>query len=426
MTDSTSPGPAAEAVEKTTPEAAEAGKLELTPPPPVAPVSIEQATKSMAPVDDRTAKQIEQAVDSFVDSLVALDVHSPDFQRKVDSVTNLGSQEIRRAAEVSNRFLEKPVAALQRGGLSQNSQVSKSLVQLRRQIEDLDPRTQGLVGGRGLLSKLPFKNRMRDYFHKYQSSQSNLHAIIQSLYHGQEELERDNAAVDQEKINLWQMKGRLEQYAYMAEQLDKALEEKVQMLQLSDPEKAKAIQENVLFYVRQKRQDILTQLAVSMQGYLALDMVRKNNLELIKGVDRATTTTVSALRTAVIVAQALTNQKLVLDQISALNTTTGNLIESTSQMLRDQTEQVYTQAASATIDVQKLQTAFNNVYQTMDMIDTFKVRALDGMKQTVAALEREVQRAQGYIDRARTAEIGQTRAASMTNELSLPPPGEKR
>ena len=78
----------------------------------------------------------------------------------------------------------------------------------------------------------------------------------------------------------------------------------------------------MLFSVRQKHQDLLTQLAVSVQGYLALDLIRRNNVELIKGVQRATTTTVSALRTAVIVAQALADQKLVLDQITALNTTT--------------------------------------------------------------------------------------------------------
>ena len=86
---------------------------------------------------------------------------------------------------------------------------------------------------------------------------------------------------------------------------------------------AKALSQDVLFYVRQKHQDLLTQLAVSIQSYLAIDIIIKNNIELIKGVDRASTTTVSALRTAVIVAQALGNQKLVLDQITALNTTTS-------------------------------------------------------------------------------------------------------
>jgi uncharacterized protein YaaN involved in tellurite resistance len=279
-------------------------------------------------------------------------------------------------------------------------------------------------GGRGLLSHLPFGNRMRDYFHKYQSSQANLDAIVQSLYNGQEELQRDNAAIEQEKVNLWQMKGRLEQYAYMASKLDEALESRVQTVQLNDPDKAKTLQEDVLFYVRQKRTDVLTQLAVNMQGYLALDLVRKNNQELIKGVDRATTTTIAALRTAVIVAQALTNQRLVLDQITALNTTTSNLIESTSVLLREQTGQVYSQAASATVDIQKLQTAFNNIYATMDMIDKFKVQALDNMKTTVNTLSTEVEKAQAYMERARTAEIGQAHAANLTSgsgdELALP------
>ena len=64
------------------------------------------------------------------------------------------------------------------------------------------------------------------------------------------------------------------------------------------------------------RTDLLTQMAVTVQGYLALDLVKKNNVELVKGVDRASTTTVAALRTAVTVAQAMTNQKLVLEQIT--------------------------------------------------------------------------------------------------------------
>jgi uncharacterized protein YaaN involved in tellurite resistance len=224
-------------------------------------------------------------------------------------------------------------------------------------------------------------------------------------------------------VNMWTMKGRLEQYAYMAGKLDDALSDRVRTLELSDPEKAKTMKEDVLFYVRQKRQDILTQLAVNMQGYLALDLVRKNNVELIKGVDRATTTTVSALRTAVIVAQALTNQKLVLDQITALNTTTSNLIESTSQMLRQQTGEIYSQAANATVDVQKLQNAFSNIYATMDMVDKFKVQALDNMSQTVTTLSGEIDKAKAYVDRARQSEVGQAHAAALTNELVLPPGG---
>jgi uncharacterized protein YaaN involved in tellurite resistance len=418
MTDET---PAAPAVEETE---APANALVLTPPAAVPVVSTQQAAAT-ARIDDPTARQIDQAVNTFVESLVALDTHSPDFQRKVDSVSQMGNQEIRRSSEVSNRFLDRPAAAMDRGPLGQGSKVSTSLVQLRRQVEDLDPTKQGMLGQHRLLGVIPFGNRMRDYFTKYQSAQHNIDAIIQALYNGQEELQRDNAAIEQEKVNLWAMKGRLEQYSYMAAKLDEALEARIRTLELSDPEKAKMLQEDVLFYVRQKRQDVLTQLAVNMQGYLALDLVRKNNLELVKGVDRATTTTVAALRTAVIVAQALTNQKLVLDQITALNTTTSNLIESTSTMLRQQTGQIYSQAANATLDIQKLQTAFNNIYATMDMIDKFKVQALDNMRTTVNTLSTEIQKAQVYMERTRRSEVGQAQASALTSgsELSLPEGG---
>jgi uncharacterized protein YaaN involved in tellurite resistance len=157
----------------------------------------------------------------------------------------------------------------------------------------------------------------------------------------------------------------------------------------------------MLFSVRQKVQDLMTQLAVSVQGYLALDVIRRNNVELIRGVDRATTTTVSALRTAVIVAQALADQKLVLDQITALNTTTSNLIESTSVLLRQQSGVINEQAASSTVDIAKLQAAFDNIYATMDEIDGFKLKALDNMARTVDALSAQVRKSQAYVDRAR-------------------------
>jgi uncharacterized protein YaaN involved in tellurite resistance len=87
-----------------------------------------------------------------------------------------------------------------------------------------------------------------------------------------------------------------------------------------------------------------------------------------------------------------------------LNTTTSNLIESTSQQLKVQGAAINEQAASSTIDVQKLQAAFDNVFQTMDAIDTFRAQAVDSMSATVTALEGQIQRAQPYLERTRRGE----------------------
>jgi uncharacterized protein YaaN involved in tellurite resistance len=130
-----------------------------------------------------------------------------------------------------------------------------------------------------------------------------------------------------------------------------------------------------------------------------MDIVIKNNLELIKGVDRATTTTVSALRTAVIVAQALANQQLVLDQITALNSTTSRMIESTSEMLKENSIRIQSGAAASAVGLPELQRAFANIYATMDAIDTYKVAALDSMAATIGTLETETVKARQYLDR---------------------------
>jgi len=386
--------------------------LTLTPPDPVPTVAPSQAA-GLVPVDDKTRTQLEQKVDGFVAELIAQDVNSPEFGRRVDAITAMGQKEIREAAGQSNRFLDRPVKAM-----DGETGVGKDLTELRRVVESLDPGRQGnLSAPRKLLGILPFGNKMRDYFDGYRSSQTHIAAILKSLASGRDELLMDNAAIDTERANLWSAMGRLEQMIHLSKAMDAKLEDAANELDHTDPAKAKAIRETALFYTRQRTQDLLTQMAVTVQGYLALDLVKKNNVELVKGVDRASTTTVSALRTAVTVAQALANQKLVLDQITALNTTTANIIDSTGKLLRSQTAQIHEQAAASTIPLETLQRAFQNIYDTMDAIDSFKLKALDSMKTTVNTLGQEVEKSKGYIARAEGAQKPQLTSGASSFKL---------
>jgi uncharacterized protein YaaN involved in tellurite resistance len=372
--------------------------LVLTPPDPVPVVSPEKAI-GLVPVDDAKRTQLQEKVETFIDDLVAQDVNSPEFGKRVDAISAMGQKEIRDAAGQSNRFLDRPVKAM-----DQNSGVGSDLAELRRTIEDLDPGKRGdLLAPQKIFGIIPFGNKLRNYFDSYKSSQNHIASILKALQGGKDELLMDNAAIDVERSNLWSAMGRLEQMIVLSKTMDARLEDKANELDHSDPEKAKAIRGTALFYVRQRTQDLLTQMAVTVQGYLALDLIKKNNVELVKGVDRASTTTVSALRTAVTVAQALTSQKLVLEQITALNTTTANIIDSTGKLLKSQTATIHEQAAGATIPIEVLQRAFQNIYDTMDTIDAFKLKALDSMKTTVNLLGTEVEKSKGYIARAEGA-----------------------
>jgi uncharacterized protein YaaN involved in tellurite resistance len=389
---------------------AEPTDLVLTPPEPVVTVSPEKAS-GLVPLDDTQRSALELKAETFVEELAAQDVNSPEFGKRVDQISDMGRREIAEAAGQSNRFLDRPVRAMDKEG-----GVGTDLAELRRTIEDLDPGKQGnLLAPKKLFGIIPFGSKMRNYFDGYKSSQSHIASILTRLSSGKDELLKDNAAISVERQSLWAAMGRLEQMIHVSKALDAKLEAKAFELEASDPAKAKAIRESALFYVRQRTTDLLTQMAVTVQGYLALDLVKKNNVELVKGVDRASTTTVSALRTAVTVAQAMTNQKLVLAQITALNTTTANIIDSTGTMLKQNTAAIHEQAAGSTIPLDTLKRAFQNIYDTMDAIDVFKAKSLVSMKTTVDALSNEVEKSKGYIARAEGASQARLAASETTN-----------
>ena len=387
--------------------------ISLEAPQPVAVVPQDEADQ-LVKLDLTKVPELDAKVHDFVMHVLQTPVNTSGFDEKVNAIHQLGSAEIRASAQIANRMLDRPAKSMDKA-LFDNSPIAKSLTELRSVVEELDPTRQGsLSSPRKFLGIIPMGKSVQDYFRKYQSSQTHINAIIESLYHGKDELMKDNASIEQEKVNMWALMQSLRQYIYVGQKIDERLEQKIGELEATDPEKARVVKEELLFYVRQKNMDFLTQLAVNIQGYLALDMIRKNNLELIKGVDRATTTTISALRTAVMVSQALSSQKLVLDQINALNSTTSSLIESTSVMLKRQTAQVHEQASGSSVDLEKLQKSFNHIYETMQAIDAFKVKALGNMQQTLHVLTQEVDRAQTYLDRSNRQTVSE-----VANELQI-------
>ncbi len=370
----------------------------LTPPEAVAPVPREKAG-GLVPVDDGVRTDMARKASDYVRDLAALDARSPEFASKVGEITGLGAGEMRTAASQSNRMLERAVRSLPDKSGDAQAKVAGSLVELRRVVEDLDPRDLPAGKGRRFLSRLPGGNKLRDHVAKYASAQGTLNKIVGALRGGQDELRRDNAALQTERVRLWETMGKLQEYVVLTQALDTAVEQHV--ARLTDPQEADAVRADVLFPVRQKHQDLLTQLAVSAQGYLAMDVVRRNNDELVKGVERAATTTVSALRISVMLASALDTQKKVIEQVNALRGTTEDLIRGNAEMLASQSGEIQRIAADPAVGAETLRAAFQQIYRTLDAIDTYKVQATEAMADTVQSLTDELQQASAYLERSR-------------------------
>ncbi|WP_412027825.1 toxic anion resistance protein [Deinococcus yunweiensis] len=395
----------------------------LTPPesmlkaPDAVPGVQPQQAPEMVPLSDDDRARLDTMARAFAEDVLNAGTHTPEFKRKLDAVHDLGLPEQRAAAQSSNRMLDRPLRATRVGALAEGSDILKGLTELRRTVEGLDPSRTPTP--RRFLGMLPGGKKVQNHMDRYQSAQSHLNGILEALYRGQDELRRDNATIETEKVHLWETMQKLRQYAHVGKAVDEALTGRLAVLQMTDPEKARMVSEELLFAVRQRVTDLLTQLAVSIQGYLALDLVRRNNLELIKGVDRATTTTVSALKTALMVSQALGTQQAVLGQVTALNDTTGRMIGSTAKLLREQSTEIQRQAGSATVDPQIIQNAFREVYGALDAISSYRQQALERFKDTMQVLDKEVGQAQTYLDRER-----QQVSRELAQDLNVTPQGE--
>lgn len=393
-------------------------------PAPVEEVKTDDATAMLPAVDSTRAAELKEKAQAYTLSLNEVNVHSPEFVQKLAEIQNLGQKAMYDSSLNTSALLSRSETSLFGAKQTGNDNVQKvatTLTDLRNTIDDLAPnQNKGFIeeiakfipGGRSIVKNI------KRYFNKYATAKQHIDDIVQKLMDGQDALRKDNAALDTEKEKLWGVMGDLRDYITLAKQLDDSVSAEIQNLRAAGKTAdANTLDADLLFAIRQRRQDLTTQLAVAIQGYMAMDLVRKNNVELIKGVDRARTTTIFALQTAVAVSNALAQQGLVLDSFDALNSTTNNMISQTSQLLRQQTARVQEQAINSGVSVQTLQTAFDNIFATISEIDQFKSQANQSMAQTIDALQKQVERANPILDRMKGQQEQET--ASSTPTLSL-------
>ena len=296
-------------------------------------------------------------------------------------------------------MLQQPIKELSEHG-TDGGPVAKSLVDLKLQVEELDPNQVNFDAGwfSRMLGYLPgVGTPLKRYFSRFESAQTVIDAIISSLEQGGETLKRDNVTLREDQRAMRELTHKLERQVNMAQLLDQKLEYKLSRELAGDAARTKFVQEELLFPLRQRIMDLQQQLAVNQQGVLATAIVMRNNTELVRGVNRALDVTVSALQVAVTVALALANQRVVLDKVNALNKTTSSLIAGTARTLKQQGTEIHTQASSAMLDMDALKSAFNDINDAMDEISRYRQEALPRMAQTIIEFDQLAERGEEAI-----------------------------
>ena len=386
----------------------------LTPPEVLQPIAQEVA-KSAVPLQAETKTAVDDQVERFMTGLLNEDLQSEAFKSRLDSAFALGREEISVASSLmQGRLMQRNFAGVE------DTSAFKAIQDMRGHLDELNPGKEGdLFQPQKILGFIPYGNKLQAYFRKFEGAGSQLQKSMQQIYAARDDMQRDVVDIEATRGKLWEAMQKLSAAIYFAETLDAKLADKVQALQASDPLKAKALEQEVLFYARQNLQDMMTQQAVCTNGYLALDVLKKTGREMMNGCTRVATTGMSALAVAQTVARATGNQIKVMEMLSGVNTAIDSLVAETGRQLGTHVEKTTEFAQNPMLGVEKMKEMFDMTFKAMDAMDDFRSKSIAVMGQNNAMIKEQLARADQYIDKTRQQQAREATKVALSGPVSL-------
>jgi uncharacterized protein YaaN involved in tellurite resistance len=370
--------------------------LVLTPPEVITPIAPNQSMEAV-PLKPEVKDAVAAQVDRFIDALVTEDIHSDAFKAKLDSAFRLGKEEASIASNLmTGRFMERNFVGVE------SSAAFKAIGELRGHLDELNPGKEGdLFSKQKILGIIPFGNKLQAYFRKYESAASQLNKSMEQIYTARDDMQKDEVEIESLRSKLWEAMQNLKAAIEFSQQLDTKIADKVVSLKVSQPERAKAMEQEVLFYARQNLSDMLTQQAVCVNGYLALDVLKRTAREMQNGCTRVATTGMSALAVAQTVARATGNQIQVMDMLKGVSGTIENLIAESGKALNTHVERTAEFSSNPLLGIEKVKEMFDQTFRAMDAMDNFRSKAIETMGKNNQLMTEQVARAKTYMDKER-------------------------
>ncbi len=352
-----------------------ASPLALTPPDVVVPVVPAQTRNAVQIAPERKAK-IDQQLDSFVASLFNEDLRSDTFRQRLDQAFALGRKEIADATTLTNAFTSKNFVG------QEDSPAYKAIADMRTLFDSLNPAREGdLFSPTKVLGiPIPFGNKLARYLRRYEAAGNQIASLHTHIIEAKDDTAKGVSELGLVRQNLWDALGNLEAVEYFVSNLDERLSQQVESMKLTDPNRAKALEQEVLYYVRQNVGDILATKALTINAYNVAGELRKTGREVINGCDRTATLGMAALSIAVTLARATGQQMKVMEMLTGSKKSIEDLISWTGTALNEHVQKTTEFASNPLLGVQTLQEMFDKTFQAMDTMDNFRSQAMESMK----------------------------------------------
>lgn len=357
-------------------------------------------------LDAETKEDLSRKVGSLVKDIKSevVEAGAQINEAWVEEIKNIGDSVISRSSEESNHLLRAPMRNSSKRAKN-DSPVAKDLVELHNVIEDLNPNKK-------VMGMIP--RSVRSLVRRYSSSESQLDAIVDNLKDSSQELKLDNQALEVGADNIRNDAYHLAKFIYLSEELSRQLQELIDTT--DDPEQAEYLRSNVLYHAVQREKNLKTHALVLMQGYQAIRLTLENNKSLEEAVKETQTTTLTALRTAVLLNNALESQKHVVDQVDATAKATENLVMANSKNLKDNSVAIQERATSTAISIDVLKKSYQDILEAMASVENHRSQATETIKSNIRELEMVSQQAAEITENSETPQssgrIAQKRGSS--------------
>ena len=310
-------------------------------------------------VDSKTKTQAEDLINADFSNLIK----RREIVKRIDNF----AVESLNLAESRSKNLSSTISKMTQDTTTDN-ELDSNLEKLEREIRTLDPSMINFSKIKKGIGKL--FDPVTKYFSKFEQEEGKIEDIINSLNVGRNILSNDNITLDleMEKIanTIMMLESEYEAGNNLKEQIQKFIDEAI--ANGESKEKTDFYENEVVVPLEKKLFDIKQIIIVNRQSSLAMEIIRKNNKELIRNVDKIKNVTLVAVNTACMVAKSIYNQKIILKKINAMDNSTNNLIKSTSQELKKESESISAELKHVDISIDGLKNSFSNAFAVFDEV----------------------------------------------------------
>lgn len=338
-------------------------------------------------------KEVDDKVDSVVDKILSVNLSDPTIQSGlITGLEKTNEAIIMKAKSFNSKKLDAAMSKLQG---SDGNAVFDQMIGLNSKLKEIHPSQFDLENG--FLGKIfPFLSKTRNYFKKFQSTNSLIEEMQGRLEKAINEQKMDMDFLKEDKIQLMNIAVGVRRAVEFNMKLKSKLEYRLN--ELEDEEAKKFLESQLIFNVTREIQGLQELLTVNLQGQQSFEMLLRSGKDLVESANRCINVSISAVKIAAIVAHVVNGQKKMLEAIKEVNSTAEMMIKHNSQVLNTTLKDIGQQAVSTNLNVDVLINAIDTSVQAIEDDIKFRREALPKMNENIQRLAAASNKAQKSVD----------------------------